>query len=315
MTRRPALRTGLVAVITTVAAFLIIGGYLGVQAHRYHQGQDRATAVATGLVVKDGIGGDGDIRVRWTDAGGRSHEQRFGIYDTDRYRKGAQFDVRYNPAHPSDRAYPADPDETSGEDNLTVPMGLAGLGAAGLLVTWAWRGLAFRLRSRSEGTPVEAVGLRGEHLGGLVSGASCWLKLGDQAYQRVMWHPAFDAFREGPVLVRGDVGRRHRVVIELPSGDLLVPIGRLRHKEPRRILLEPTRDAAIDRDELWVFPPGTPVPPARRWWRRPLAFGCVGALVGAGMSVLFGSVTGIPALAAGMAGVLVNSWALTGTEP
>lgn len=56
------------------------------------------------------------------------------------------------------------------------------------------------------------------------------------------------------------------------------------------------------------------VPPARIWWRRPLLIAVVGAGIGSGMSVLFGSVTGIPAFAAAMSGFLVNLWALVGTE-
>ncbi len=306
----------MLAVAASIATFLVIGSYLGVLAHRYTADQSRATATAEGLVIEDAIGDEGDIRVRWTDADGRRHERRFGIYDTDRYVKGARFDVRFDPADPSGRPFPADPEETSGLDDLEVPIGLAGVGAVGFLVPWGWRGYAFRRVGRRPAVTTDATALRGETLdvGVLQFGDSCWLQFGDSTFQRVMWHPSFDAFRKGPLLVHGDLTGRRRVVVELPDGTRLVPIGRLRHKEPRKILLALSDERVVDRDELWLFPPGAVVPPARAWWRRPLLIAAVGAGIGAGMSMLFGSVTGIPAFAAAMAGFLVNVWALVGTE-
>ena len=316
MNDRPQLRTALVGVAASVVAFLVIGGYLGTLAHRYKADRSRATATAQGVVIQDGIGDEGDIRVRWADAAEQPQESRFGIYGTDEYVKGARFDVRYDPADPAARAFPADPEETSELDDLEVPMGLAGLGAAGFLLPWAWRGLAFRRLRRRPGHEQHATGLRAEPLDAGVArlGAACWFRFGDTTYQRVMWHPAFDSFREGPLTVHGDLSGRRRVLVELPDGTQLVPVGRLRHKGPRGVLLTCSDELAVDSLELWLFPPGAVVPPARRWWRRPLLIAAVGAAIGAGMAVLFGTVTGIPAFAAAASGVLVSLWALTGAE-
>lgn len=324
MTKRPALRTGLVGVSATVLAFAVIAAWLGVASHRLHELQALATAVAAGTVVADGLGDEGDILVRWRDAAGREHQQRFGIYDTDRYQRGTTFDVRYDPADPDARAYPADPEETSAVDDLEVPIMIAGVIALLVLAGWGWRGLRFRRRSQRRPSSAFGQALSGEILDSapIQFGSTCWVALRDsregavRAWQRVMWHPALALAHEvAPVQVHGDIGGRRGVVITLPAGTGLVPIGRLRHKEPSRFILEPRAETTLDDDSLFIIPRGTVLPPPHPWWHQPAKFTGVGALVGVVMALLFGggSVAVVP-FAAGAAALLLNVWAFTGSE-
>lgn len=305
--------TGLVAALLAV---VIISVHLGFAAREYRLAEARATAVADGVVVADGLGDEGDVRVRWVDAQGEEHEQRFGIYNTERYTRGASFDVRYDPAQPSHRAFPAALDETAGADDLQVPILLAIVAGAIVALSWAVRVLGFFLARRRTPLPAQAAVLYGEHVnGGLISlGLTSWLGLAargrpvPQVWQRVMWHPELDGLADDAhVLAHGDLSRRRRVAVTLPSGTLLVPIGRLRHGPPRTIALLPSEEVSQPSEA------SRPPPP---WWQRPLIFAAVGVVVGAGMSFsLAGGGTSLLPFAAAMSGFLVNVWAFAGTRP
>jgi len=104
--QRPALRVALLGVAAALVGFAVIAAFLGWQAHDYSIARQGAVAVAAGTIVEDGLGDSGDIRVRWADRSGREHLQRFSIYNTDRYTKGATFQVAYDPAHPSGQWLP-----------------------------------------------------------------------------------------------------------------------------------------------------------------------------------------------------------------
>jgi hypothetical protein len=324
--QRPALRLALLAVAAALAGFAVIASFLGWQAHVYGVARHGAVAVAPGTIVEDGLGDSGDIRVRWADRSGREHVQRFGIYNTNRYTKGATFQVAYDPAHPAVNGFPGDPEEISAEDDLVVPIGISGLIAAGLLLTWGLRGLLFSRAGTRPGQHMIAVALTGQLAqGGPVSlGNSSWFALADPAtphkstrWQRVMWHPAIDSI-DSPVnvVMHGGMQSRRRVVIELPDGTRLVPIGRLRHRSPKRVILDNRSDVRTDLTDSFILPTGTPPPPSQRWWHRGLVLALVGVVIGAGMGLLIGG-GGIAILpfAAAASALLVNGWALTGTDP
>ncbi|MBY8875873.1 hypothetical protein K7640_29000 [Micromonospora sp. PLK6-60] len=321
---RPALRVGLLALAATALAFAVIAGVLGWQAYRYAGAHERATAVAEGTVVEDGIGDVGDIRVRWVDEAGREHVQRFGIYDTDRYTTGEPFPVAYDPAEPAPRGFPVDPEETSEEDDLVMPIVLAGLGTVLFALAWTVRGLLFRRAARRPGRLMAASVLAGDRPDGppLTVGSTTWIVLADDRrrdpdrWQRVMWHPAVDSVRGTvPVTVHGDVSTNRRVVVELPGRVRLVPIGRLRHEPPKRVVLEDRADVGGGLDDFVILPAGASLPRARRWWSRAVLFALVGAALGGGWGILVvGGLAGPLAAAAGAA-LLVNVWALAGAEP
>lgn len=146
------------------------------------------------MVVEDGIGDADDIRVRWRDQTGHPHVQRFAIYDTDRSAKGHHFPLAYDPHEPDPRGFPADPDQTAAEDDLLVPIGLAGVVAAGFCGVWALRGLRFRWSARKAGRPMAATVRHGERAGSPTwRSDTTWLALAEPerpakpvAWQRVM---------------------------------------------------------------------------------------------------------------------------------
>jgi hypothetical protein len=323
--QRPVLRVALLGVGAAVAAFAVIAAWLGWQAHAYRAARDRATAIADGLVVDDGIGDEGDIRVRWVDRAGREHVQRFGIYGTDRYARGRAFAVAYDPADPAPAGFPADPDETAAEDDLVAPIWIAGVVAGLLVLVWALRGLLYWRAANRPGHRMAALALLGEHADGrLVSlGNTTWIALADtgeprvpMAWQRVMWHPVVDSVKgHVDVVVHGDPTARGRVTVELPDGTRLVPVGRLRHGPPKRSVLHERADVRAGLEDSFNLPAGTLPPSARPWWRRGVALALVGATLGAVMGFLVGGGVAAPALVVGVSAVLVNGWALTGAEP
>lgn len=320
---RPVLRTALTSIGAAAVAVAVIAGWLGAASHRLHQQQARATAAAHGTVIADGLGDEGDIRVRWHDTAGREHTQRFGTYDTGRYRRGTTFDVTYDPARPDARALPTDPDETSSTDDLEVPILLAASLLALVVVIWALRGIRYRRRARQPASTAFGQALSGDRLGGppINYGATPWVAIHRDpdgpafAWQRVMWHPSLALARDvTPLTVHGDLDGRDAIVVDLPDGTALVPVGRLRHDEPRRYLLGPRRDTTLD-DDLLLLPAGAVLPPAQPWWRRPAQFGAAGAFLGIVMALLLGAgPIGIPPFAAGAAAFLITVWALAGAE-
>jgi hypothetical protein len=324
--QHPALRVALLGVAAALVGFVVIALLLGWQAHAYGVARDSAVAVAPGTVVEDGLGDSGDIRVRWADRSGREHLQRFPIYNVERYTKGRAFAVAYDPAKPAVHGFPSDPEEVSAQDDLVVPIGIAGLIAAALLLTWGLRGVLFSRAGARPGQPMVAVALTGQltDSGPVSLGNSSWFTLANptaphQAFrwQRVMWHPAIDS-TDSPVdvVVHGDMQSRRRVVLELPDGIRLVPIGRLRRRSPRGIFLEKRSDVRTDLTDSFILPTGTPPPPSQRWWHGALVLALVGAGVGAMMGFFIGG-GGIAVFpfAAGASALLVNGWALTGTDP
>ncbi|MFD2762631.1 DUF3592 domain-containing protein [Micromonospora eburnea] len=322
--RRPVLRVALLALTAALLGFAVIAAVLGWRAHRYVSAYERATTVVEGTIVEDGIGDVGDIRVRWMDHAGREHVQRFGIYDTDRYTKGRTFPVAYDPAEPGSRGFPADPDETSEADDLVVPILIAGFVTVLVVLAWMLRGLLFR---RAAGQPrrlMMASVLAGDRPDGppISVGNSTWVALaedsrrGPDRWQRVMWHPAVDSVSGAvPVTVHGDVSSKRRVVIELPGQVRLVPIGRLRHRPPKRVVLEERSDVGGNLHDFVILPAGASLPENRRWWGRAVIFALVGTALGGLWAILFAGGLAVPLAAAAGAVLLVNVWALTGAEP
>jgi hypothetical protein len=320
------LRVALLGTAAAVVGFALLAAWLGVHAYAYGSARDRATATADGLVIEDDIGDEEDIRVRWTDGAGHEHVQRFGIYDTGRYTKGRRFPVAYDPAQADPQGFPADPDETSAQDDLLVPIGLAGVVAAVFCEVWAWRGLRFRWTARRPGRAMTATLLCGERLSGAAAWQSdtTWLALsevglsGRRVRQRVMWHPELDQL-SGPVTVtvHDGPGARRPVVVELADGTRLVPLGRLRHQPPKRVLLGDSRAVRADLRDSFILPAGTEVLPARPWWRPGTQAAVLGAVVGAVSGFLMTSGSGVATVAFAVSGasVFVSSWALSAPQP
>lgn len=308
--------------VPLLVAFLVVAAQLGTLGHRYDAARDRATATATGTVVRDGIGDEGDVEVTWRDAAGEEHRQRFGIYDTDRYVEGAEFRVRYDPRAPSGRAFPGDPEETSQSDDYWVPLFLCGFGVVLVLAVWGWRWLALVRARRRPAQDVSCEVLDAEQLGGgLRLSSRTWLALtgdkGEQAWQRVAWDPALERVEPGAVrvTVRGDLSGRRRVHVTLPDGSGLVSVGRLRQREPGA-LLEPREPAGLEEDALLVVPALATLPPPGVAWRRAALLAGVGAAAGLVPAlVIVGSAVAVLPMCAGFAGAFVTLWALGGAEP
>lgn len=324
---RPALRVALLGVAVTLLGYALFAGWLGVHAHGYVTARDRATATASGVVVEDGIGDESDIRVRWSDAAGHVHVQRFGIYDTDRYVEGERFPVAYDPATSAPRGFPADPEETAAEDDLLVPVFLAGVVALSLLCVWAWRGLRFRLTTRRPGHAMTATVRTVERLVALAREATTtWLVLtgpdGEGGtttrWQRVMWHPALDdCSGPVPVTVRGYGRRRRPVVVELADGTRLVPLGRLRDHRPAGELLDADEAVRPGPRDYFVLPAGAVPRPARPGWRP----GALAAACGTGAGIVLaflvaeGTPTSVVGFALALGTLSASVWALSAPQP
>ncbi|WP_329220261.1 hypothetical protein OG352_26445 [Streptomyces sp. NBC_01485] len=317
----PALRVGLLGVAVTLAGYALFAAWLGLHAQRHSDARDRATRTAVGVVVKDGIGDDDDIRVRWTDAGAHTHVQRFSVYDTGRYAKGARFPVAYDPADPTPTGFPADRDETVTEDELIFPV-LAG-GAAALLLTgvWAWRGLRFRLSVRRPGHRLTGRVRFGRRYVAWRAPTTTWMELKGpedaRHWQRVMWHPVLDG-TSGEVEVtlhRAGAGSPRPAAVTLPDGTRLVPLGRLRGHRPAFMDFDDHEAVRGDLRDAFVLPADTVVRPVRPWWR-----GAVTAVSGTALGVLTGLVLNggslVPAVAFALcAGTLLTAvWALSAPQ-
>ncbi|WP_112469179.1 hypothetical protein [Streptomyces triticisoli] len=321
----PALRVALLGVTATLTGFALLAGWLGWHAYAYDKARDRATARVSGLIVEDGIGDEEDIRVRWTDRTGREHVQRFAIYDTDRYTKGRHFAVVHDPHQADPRGFPGDPEETAEEDDLLVPILLAGIVAAGLCSVWAWRGLRFRWAARRPGRPMTATVCRGRQARGAGQlSESVWLTLtepgredGPVVRQRVMWHPALDD-HTGPVEVTAHhkAGTRGALVARLPDGTRLVPLGRLRRRPPRRVVLDTYATVRSSLRDSFTPVDATALS-ARFWWRPAAWMAGVGLVVGGlfGGFVVGGSAVAAVGMALCLATLLTALWSLSAPEP
>lgn len=320
----PALRVALLGTAAAVVGFALLAGWLGVHAYAYSRARDRATATAAGRVVEDGIGDDSDIRVRWTDRAGRRHVQRFGIDDTDRYTKGRGFTVAYDPGQADPQGFPADPDETAAEEDLEVPIGVAGAVAAAFCGIWAGRGVRFRRVGRRPGRPMTAVVLSGEPRGWAVPGPLL-LALSEVdppgpviRWQRIMWHPGLDQVSGPvPVTVHGNARGRRAVVAELPDGSRPVPIGRLQHRPPKRWPLDERSAVRADLRDAFVLPAGAELRPARPWWRPGAVTAAVGAVAGAVLGLVLGGggLVAVVGFAIAWAAAFLSLWALGGPQP
>ncbi|MFB7332478.1 hypothetical protein ACFC00_12600 [Streptomyces adustus] len=335
----PALRIALLGFTVTVVGYALFAGWLVGHAYAYEQARDRATATATGLIVEDGIGDDEDIRVRWTDADGHPHVQRFGIYDTDRYTKGKRFKVAYDPAEADPQGFPADRDETAAEDDREVPAVLGGFVLVPLSGIWLWRGLRFRLAARRPGHPMTATVRRGERLNlgnAFQNSNSTWLVLSPadlpeqtdrsepseaskptERWQRVMWHPALDELTDGraPVTVHARGGRP--AVVRLSDGTRLVPLGRLRRNPPKNVLLDDHEVGRLDLRDAFVRPADAELRPARPWWWPGAGIAALGTVLGVlgGFLMGGGTLVAVVAFALFAATLLTAVWTLSAPQP
>ncbi|WP_282703180.1 hypothetical protein [Streptomyces sp. CC219B] len=317
-TARPALRVALFGVLVTLLGYGLLAGWLGFHAHQYREARAQATATADGLVIEDGIGEAEDIRVRWTDGTGRVHVERFGVYDTGRYAEGKPFPVAYDPAAADPRGFPADHEETVVEEDLEVPILLAGAVAAVICALWAWRGLRFRWAARrGAARPMTATVHAGT--GGAVRGMPVfWLALAEPGgaapahWQRVMWHPALDDVTgEMPVTVR----RSRWAVAHLPDGGpRLVPLGRLRRRPPGNVLLGDWPAARVDLRDAFVLPAEVTRSP---WWRSGALAAVSGAVLGipAALALAGPSTTALIGFPLTFATLLSALWALSAPRP
>lgn len=329
----PALRVALLGIAVTVVGYALFAAWLACHAYAYENARDRVSATATGVVVEDGIGGDADIRVRWTDAAGHPHVQRFGVYDTDRYAEGRHFAVAYDPARADPRGFPADPDETSAEDDLEVPVALGAIAVVPLIGIWVWRGVRFRWASRRPGGPMTVTVHCGRRRGSLWRTAeTTWLALTpadrpDHAelsklpelpkrWQRVMWHPALAELPDGPVPVTVHARGKRPAVVRLPDGTRLVPLGRLRQKPPSAFDIG---DHAVRADlrDTFVIPAGAELRPARPWWREGAASAGLGAVFGVvlGFAVGGGTLVAVVGFLLCLPPLFFSSWALSAPQP
>ena len=322
----PALRVALLGMAAAVLGYTLFAVWLGVHAYAYSSARDRATATAVGRVIEDSVGPDDDIRVRWTDSAGRQHVQRFAAYDEDRYTKGSRFDVTYDPGQADPQGFPADPDETGAEDDLEVPIMLAGIAVAFYLGLWARRGRRFRRVGRLPGRPMTAVVLSGAGRIRLAPGP-IWLALSEVdppgpviRCQRVMWHPALDGMSGPvPVTVHGNPRKRRPVVVELPDGSRPVPFGRRLRRVPQRLRLDEWSAVRADLRDAFILPAGVdPLPVgAGSWWRQGAFIAAAGATIGILLALWVGGATLVAAIAFALAGatVCVSLWALSGPQP
>lgn len=320
MTARPALRVAAASLVATLLAAAFVVAVQLVRLHAYEAARDRATRVVTGVVVKDS-GSDGGIRVRWSD-GRHAHLQRFSVYATERYRTGRTFPVAYDPADPTPTGYPGDPHETSAEDDLAVPTGIAAVVAALVLLGWLGRGLLFRIAARRRAEDVAVEVTTGERVATAgtqaTPGLTSWVAVpgagpSGTRWQRVMWHPALDQCR-GPVTARvhGLSDRGRRVVVEL-AGARLVPIGRLRRRPPRGVRLVPATAGRVSLADAFVLPPGGR--PRVRWWWRGALIAVTGALAGLVLAALVGSLVAAPLFVVSLAVLAFDVWAWVAPDP
>ncbi|MFC4503104.1 MULTISPECIES: hypothetical protein [Streptomyces] len=344
------LRTGVLGIAAIFVGYALFATWLGVHAVSYLDARDRATSRTTGRVVEDGMGDDLDIRVRWTDADHHTRVDRFAVYDTDRYAKGENFPVAYDPSAAHPQGFPADPEETATEDDLIMPILLGAVVAVLLTGIWLWRGLRFRLTSRRPGRPMTAhvrIGTRRRTY--WRSPTTTWLELttpqGGLHWQRVIWHPALhetpptahtappeppatthDAPPEPPttthrtppalpVTVHGTArpGSRRPAVPVLPDGTRLVPLGRLRDHAPAGLFFD---DAPVRTDlrDAFILPPDTAAAPL---WHEGALTAALGTLLGtvAGLALTDAALTTTVAIALCGAALVTSSWALSAPQP
>lgn len=319
------LRRGVLGVAVLLVACGVVAGLLMSGLARVEAASDRATARARGVVVPAGPGEEDDLRVRWTDVEGTIRTDRIGVYAVDRYPVGAAVALRYDPRAPDDLPFVDDPDETLRTDDFAVPLGAVLAVVTALLLGWAYRGTVFALRRRAEPRrePVELVeGLLVDGAPIPIGTSTPWVRLvgvsgaGGRSLQRVMWHPALTAAPTGifEADVRGPVNGPRSVVVTLPDGSTLVPVGPRRRRLPWFVEPSAVRADLGSQDVDWVLPPGATRPGRRRRCRGAVVV-AVAALAAGGVGwLIIGSQSGVAAFAVGGAGLLVHGRALAGVR-
>ncbi|MEX5633116.1 hypothetical protein [Parafrankia sp. FMc2] len=218
---------------------------------------------------------------------------------------------------------------TAWQTQIFTSMFIADAGVAVIVVPlwWGVRGLRFRHSATQPGRTMVAdarIGRRIERTG--LTHPTTWLMLREignpvpYGWQRVMWHPAVEETPENVrVMVRGKPARpgpTGPLVIELPGGVRLVPVGRVRRTPPKgyELTSRPGVHVELGSDgRPVVLRDDSPLPP--HWWRRApllvlvgiLAGGALGFAVGGAVTVLPGSVL--------LATLFLDGWTLTGGEP
>ncbi len=254
----------------------------------------------------------------------------YSIWRMPRHHAGERFTGVHDPAAPSPRGFPAGPGADDDDDNdaLFIFLGYACAVAVIVPLWWGMRGLRFRHAAGQPGRAMVADPRIGRHTGGTgIAHPSTWLILNDignpvpYGWQRVMWHPAVEKLPdETEVIVRGRLsasGPVGTLVVELPGGVRLVPVGAVQREAPKRFRLTsrpgvnvvpgPDGRVVVSRDD----PPLRP----RRWWRRAPRLALVGVLLGGGLGCgVDGAVMVLPGCVL-MSTVLLTGWTLSGGEP
>lgn len=325
--RRPVLRVALFGISVALAGFTVIASDIAWRTHRYDTARDRATSLTDGTVVEDRYEEHFDLRARWIDATGREHVQRFDV--DHRYRAGERFTVAYDPTDPSPRGFPAD--SGTGDGNGTPSIFLVYAAAAAVVVPlwWAMRGLRFRHAAEQPGRAMVAHPRIGKNTSGVgITHPSTWLILNDignpvpYGWQRVMWHPAVEEMPdEAEVIVRGRAsasGPQGALVVELPGGIRLMPIGGIRREPPKRFRLASRPGVHVDLGpdgRLVIVRDDPPPRPRRWWWHRTPRLVLVGVLLGGALGFgMGGAVTVLPG-AVLMSTILLTGWTLSAGEP
>ncbi|OPG07974.1 hypothetical protein B1R27_11450 [Streptomyces sp. GKU 895] len=204
------------------------------------------TERSLGRILEDASAPE-DVRVSWTDEAGHEHVQLFTPpAEGYPYRKYGAFPVGYDPTETNPSGHYFDYRESGpqrlDEDALIASAVIAALFVVALCAAWARRGLTFRYAARRPGRPMTAdvrIGTRAQSFPRQVA-RTPWLVLDDRHWQRVMWHPALAEHGDGTsVTVHGD----RTAVAVLPDGTRLVPVGRLRHRQPTPLTFAGLRKA------------------------------------------------------------------------
>jgi hypothetical protein len=310
-TLRIAIVSFLLAVLTCGIVSLVMVGQL----KDFHEQRDAAMAKAKGTIVEDGIGDEGSIRVRWQDSAGTSHTTKFGIYDTDRYVKGQAFTVRFDSAHPEDRVFPADPEETSQEEDIYAGIFLPWILVVVAGAWWLVRAVRIALSRRTPAAParmkvVSGFSLTSSPVTGMLRTTWVTLERGKaKEFQRVGWHPALSTIHALEQVQTFSGGGS--TTVQLGDGARLGPIGRTRDQPPKLTQLRPIPAVRSSQADSFLQ---RPVEAHDAWLRTILMRAAYGATIGCLPGILFGGTQLIWVGALLGAAGAVNLWALYGAD-
>ncbi|MCW8382809.1 hypothetical protein [Streptomyces justiciae] len=321
--RRPALRVALFGLTVTAVGYALLVAWLVGNAYVNDRAIDHYrehTAMSLGRIVEDASATE-DVRVSWTDEAGHEHVQLVTPPADGRpYRKYGAFPVEYDPTETNPRGhfydYRRHEPKRLDEDGLIASAVIAALVAAALCTAWARRGLVFRLAARRPGRSMTArvrIGTRAQSFPWQVA-RTPWLVLDDRHWQRVMWHPALD---DHPDRTSVTVHGNRAAVVVLPDGTRLVPVGRLRRREPASLTFADVRTARGDLRDSFVVPAGTVVRPAHALWWQAWPATAFGALFGfaAGFWLGDGTLLSVGGHTLAWATLSTAEWALFAPEP